>query len=280
MMGRRALLAQLLGTAGMVNRYGGRLNAPANAPGAGAAVPGIQPGTSAIDFARYVIVSGAKTGVFVYSPTPGNGNLKLSMANSGTDPYGNTVQGGFVAYLNSAGTQWISLGGFGADLHFNNSFVTADIELQSGAAGNLALVAGNAIAFGSPISGALFALEPGTTGTNEVWHTLTLGNGWSGTLQYKLMPDDTVAIRTSGTLTAGTLTDGTVIATIPSSPAGYYPATAAQKIEAVITAVGAGSAATGRSPYALVNTSGQILVEGMVTQVPTNVRIDGRYPLD
>jgi hypothetical protein len=43
---------------------------------------------------------GGFTGVFVYSPTPGTGNLVISIAaQTGTDPYGNSYPEGFAAFM-------------------------------------------------------------------------------------------------------------------------------------------------------------------------------------
>jgi hypothetical protein len=72
---------------------------PLNAPPAGAAVPGIQPGSSGIDLARVVIVfgpAGVVSGVFVYEQgtVPGPGNPPTAgITESATDPYGNPVPG-------------------------------------------------------------------------------------------------------------------------------------------------------------------------------------------
>ena len=78
------------------------LIAPLNAPPAGAAVPGIQPGTSGIDLARVVIVfgpAGTISGVFEYEPgtAPGPGNPPVvAITASTTDPYANPIPGGSV----------------------------------------------------------------------------------------------------------------------------------------------------------------------------------------
>lgn len=64
-------------------------------------------------------------------------------------------------------------------------------------------------------------------GTPEVWHPMTLENGWSvsstGFAQYKLYADGTVGVRFAG-LTPGTTANGTVIWAFPAS--AYNPALA------------------------------------------------------
>jgi hypothetical protein len=65
---------------------------PFGAPAGQQTSPGIQPGTNGILLARYVIVSGAGDGVFVYSGTPGPGNPPIAWTGSGlVDPYGNVL---------------------------------------------------------------------------------------------------------------------------------------------------------------------------------------------
>ena len=66
---------------------------PLNAPPAGLAVPGTQPGVQGgVVLARYVIVNGAGDGVFVYSGAPGLGNPPIAWMGSGlVDPYGNVL---------------------------------------------------------------------------------------------------------------------------------------------------------------------------------------------
>jgi hypothetical protein len=91
---------------------------PAQAPGAAAGVVR----------ARIVIVSGGSGvfGVFVYSGTPGAGNLVASLAGAGTtaDPFGNPVLGGGLAVYGTGG-QEIFLGLIGA---------IAELEFRTGAA--------------------------------------------------------------------------------------------------------------------------------------------------
>lgn len=78
---------------------------PLNAPPAGAAVPGIQPGVTGQFFGFIVIVygpTGTPSGVFVYQPgtTPALGNPPVIAATSSTtDLFGNPLPGGAVARI-------------------------------------------------------------------------------------------------------------------------------------------------------------------------------------
>jgi hypothetical protein len=75
---------------------------PLNAPPAGQAAVGVQPGTTGIDLAQVVIVFGTGPGVFVYTPgtIPGPGNPpQIAVTSSSTDPFGNPVPGGSVARI-------------------------------------------------------------------------------------------------------------------------------------------------------------------------------------
>lgn len=76
-----------------------KLVKPLNAPAAGNAAAGVQPGVSnAIILAQYVVVFGTTGGVFIYAGTPGPGNPPIySMANADADPYGNVIEPGIWA---------------------------------------------------------------------------------------------------------------------------------------------------------------------------------------
>lgn len=70
---------------------GDQLYPPLNAPPGQQAIPGVQPGVSnAVVVAQVLIVFGPRGGIFIYSPTPGPGNLVGSWAAAaGTDLFGN-----------------------------------------------------------------------------------------------------------------------------------------------------------------------------------------------
>lgn len=83
----------------MTAEYGGPQVPPQNAPPSADYTVGVQPGTQGIVFAEYVIVYGTSGGIFIYSPTPGPGNLVGSWTSgSGTDLYGNPYLGGLTSY--------------------------------------------------------------------------------------------------------------------------------------------------------------------------------------
>lgn len=87
MIGRRLALK------GVLAMTGDGLRRPVNAPPGQAVSPGVQPGvTGGIVLARYVIVTGAGGGVFIYVGTPGFLNPPAAwLGASGADPYGNPL---------------------------------------------------------------------------------------------------------------------------------------------------------------------------------------------
>lgn len=125
----------------------------------------------------------------------------------------------------------------------------------------------------------LIATQPGT-GTSslnpaqaETWHTLGgFVNGWSGTVYYRLMPDNTVQM--TGTLTPGTAADGTAFAGVP---AGYIPASHSEFVP-----VGwyGGSGAPGGRPMIQVDTAGHVRCYGCGGVSGGTLPVSGRYPLD
>jgi hypothetical protein len=75
-----------------------KLYAPLNAPKGAPISPGVQPGTTGPILAQYVIIFGTSGGMYVYAGTPAKGNPPVySVANSDTDPYGNTIYPGIWA---------------------------------------------------------------------------------------------------------------------------------------------------------------------------------------
>jgi len=104
-----------------------------------------------------VNAGGGFTGLFIYSPIPGSGNLlSSSAAQSGTDPYGNHYIGpGYSVYNNGAG---LALQMSGAALQFytgslaagwtpGSVIITTDVgqDLIENAAGNVLLTAGSGL---------------------------------------------------------------------------------------------------------------------------------------
>jgi len=97
-MGRRGWLAGLL--AMTVPGLGGQQPPPQNSAPAAPLVPGIQPGVTnrfVTLYAGNTIIN--PTGIFVYSGTPGAGDLVASIVhNAGTDQYGNHYLAGIASY--------------------------------------------------------------------------------------------------------------------------------------------------------------------------------------
>ena len=236
-------------------------------------------------------------GSFYYSGTPAAGNLIASSTNGiGDDGLGNYVLpgdtnyvpnggGGYVAVQSSAGSinfwyaanmvsvtnPWSDIGGIVA---FNGTPNVLQLASGPNTGDYIGLAGPVKVTGGFHYSGPIVAYAPGGT-TDETWHTLSLGNSWTGTLQYRLYSDNTVGIRSSGTLGVGTRTTGTVIATLPTA---YQPAVQ-MDVPITITANTAGAASV-NSPFFRIATNGQILVENISTQVATNVSVTARFPLD
>lgn len=208
-------------------------------------------------------------GSFLYSGTPAAGNLIASIAPvagndaAWTSGAGNNYQEGVTSY--STGI-YVSLDG--GQLNFSNGAYISEST-------NYINFGGKPLNIMVPINSVLDAVQPGTTATAEGWHTLTLANSWTGTLQYKLKPDNTVMLRSQGTLTVGTRTTGTTIGTLPT---GYRPTYQAD-MPISVTANTSGAASV-NSPFFTIATTGVITVANISTQVATNVAVLGSFPLD
>jgi hypothetical protein len=262
---------------GVVAVAGDGLVKPVNAPAGQQTPVGVQPGTSNVDFVRFLIAfgpNGVAVGVFVYPPgtVPGPGNPpELSMSLGGKDPFGNIIPAGISSDIGG-----VSVSLFGGQINFSNGSLIngpsagANLVLQAGSGGDVALL--------SPVTATSGTAASPTEITTDVWHTAVLVNGWTGTAQYKLQPDGTVMLRTLGSLGAGTLTNGTTLFTLPAGPPSYQPAEG-QQIGCIISAVGAGSAASGASPFLTIGTNGAVVVENIAVQVATNIRFEGSFDL-
>ena len=254
---------------GVLAMAGDGLVKPLNAPPGVQAAPGVQPGVSqAVVFARQVIIAGAKGGLFVYDST---GTLIASIAGAaGTGPLGGSFGPGIESQA-GGGTFTVTLFGgeviFGSGaLIFSNSAGAITLETNNGASIFLA---------GGPVEATDGSISTPTVITTDTWQAAILGNSWTGTAQYMLNPDNTVSLRTSGSLGAGTLANGTVLFTLP---AAYRPATA-QQIPCIISAVGAGSTPSGASPFLTVGTNGQVAVTNIAVPVASNIRFEGTFSL-
>ena len=90
---------------------GGQQPPPQNSSPAGQLVPGVQPGVTGQIVASRVVIIGSAGGLFVYSPTPGLGNLVASVSgHAGTDPFGNAYPEGFAAFVNITDNVTVQMG--------------------------------------------------------------------------------------------------------------------------------------------------------------------------
>jgi hypothetical protein len=189
---------------------GDGLRRPLNAPGTVPLGYGAQPGVSnGVQFARQVIVfgpSGTVVGIFVYAPgtTPGHGNLPLvSITQSATDPYGNTVQPGVTSYAPAAFAELT-----GAVLAFfnNNAGGNTRVIVAPNPSGNGVAVQSTGVnpavwEFDLPVKATAGTESAQTLITTDTWHDLRpLINSFTGTVagfwppQYWLRPDGSVEI--------------------------------------------------------------------------------------
>jgi hypothetical protein len=201
---------------------GDKLRRPLNAPPAVTPAPGVQPGSTGVEFARIVIVfgpaGGQPVGVFVYAQgtTPGPGNPPvLSMTLASKDPYGNAIDPGLTA-ADPLGHAVSLIGGL---IQFSNG--AQILETGTGAL-SLAPVAGEPVFIpdGPLTADGGTAADP-TVIETDTWHNVGAAAGFTvDTVQrYTLKPDNTVHIQFS---LASANTGGTY--TLFTLPAGYIPA--------------------------------------------------------
>jgi hypothetical protein len=184
-------------------------------------------------FSLVVIGAGAPgTGLFVYSPTPGAGNLIASIAPApGVDIYGNSYLQGFAVYAAGSATTYAQLNAAiltlansvgGGTWTIGASSLTADLVINAGGAGgNLYIARLNATA------ASIVGNQINAANTPETWHTLGLNVGFAALAgfavpQYRFEPMGSggqVRLRGGLSLTAGAAI-GTAFATMPAT---YQP---------------------------------------------------------
>ncbi len=254
--------------------------APMNAPRAVELGVGVQPGTPNIIRARQVLVSGTNDGIFVYIGKPGPGNPPVaSIVAPGvtTDPYGNTVasilevqESGLQTVLAAAGLTMQKLSGTHVPPLISladNTSVTTD---------------GTSIHSAGIITPIVEAVQPGTAGTAETWHPLSLAAGWTGTLNYRMDAIGRVEFDMDVTFTDnGTthLASGTAIQSI-ALPAAYSPSTT-KFVQCGLVPSGAVLAAN-RVPEIQIGTGGGVLAVGVTTSAvgqTAEFRGQPSYPL-
>jgi hypothetical protein len=224
--------------------------------------------------------TGAFTGLFVYSGPPAAGSLVASIApQSGTDPYGNAYFGpGVATYSGGAPGSVYTLMKSG-----NVLFGTiSDAGIGSGGSLNLLTAPVKQIQLASPQPFALtddivfasgqyaYAGTDSQGQVKEVWHNLTLTNGWTGTFRYQLIAINRVAVDINISSAAATaFACGTM-------PAGYIPA------NTVYMAAGAtGNVAANVAPLVqFISGSGGVTMNGLhAFSAAGQFVAGGSYPL-
>jgi hypothetical protein len=127
----------------------------------------VSPGSSNIIRASVVIITGGKgSGLFVYSPSPGTGNLVASITGaSGTDQYGNAYGAGFNIGNQAAAHVGISTAG---DIFIANASNQNVIEIRPELSAFI-------IYNGAPSLGGLVATIAGAAGTDPQGNTIPQG---------------------------------------------------------------------------------------------------------
>jgi hypothetical protein len=269
---------------------------PVNAPQAGAAAVGIQPGgNSQIVRARQVIVSGAADGVFVYAAgtAPGLGNPPVTWESSGlADPYGNVLpsttgvegSGTFKAgntTITSAGGVVVT-GAFGTVTVVNGQIAFANGGVIYGAESPDTIVISGALIELPTVADVLDIIEPGSlTGASEQWHDLRpLGTGFAGTnagfwppqYRYNVLGDVELIGSVSLAASYNSVTWGTIAADWAPAVNSYLP---------VQVQSNAGAApGNSQGQYLEIATTGALTFHGLPTGLAgTVVTFAGSYPL-
>jgi hypothetical protein len=220
--------------------------------------------------ASEVIIAGSPDALFVYDGTPGPGKLIASIAAvAGTDPYGNAYQAGITSYNGTP--NYISI----ADsiISFSNGVL---IE-NAGPFLNIGGTGGQAINIGLPNGSPLYAVQPGTTVTQEAWHPMTLANGWTQaagnvTCQYRLVASPPNSVQVVGAASFAAATS----ATLWTAPAGYQPASQ-QQLACGLTA----GAIAGQQGFLQVTAAGVFsLARATVPSAGGTCVFSGIYSLD
>jgi hypothetical protein len=259
MIGRRTFGIGALMTAG------DKLVRPLNAPPAGNASPGVQPGaTSGVFVGRLVVIfgpAGTPLGLFLYAAgtTPGPGNPPIvSIIDASVDPYGNATHPGVTSQIP---------GGAFVSLLNGAALFTGGSEIIGAANGNLNAVAPGPDGFS--VQGGPFTSTAGTPATPTVistdeWQQLGGVTGTNTTVifdRYMLTPEQEVLIDISLQALAGGSTAGTYTFanTLPSEyvpPGGLrvYPLTF-------------------NAPITTATQNSVLVVDGVSGPVPGRVRI-------
>lgn len=240
------------------------------------------------------------SGAFFYSAAPALGNLILSIAKAGgTDASGNAYLAGLANYTNIGGTFYAVVTNAGEvayytaaseagpwTLHVVEHFNPASGFLGLGPAGAPLLEVGdnviattvrtNGVNLQIGLGGVIVAEPPGSPGTAESWHPMTLAAGWSNVAgsppaAYRLNAFGNVEL--TGRVT-GTISGATQIGTLPT---GYYSTTYTRAYAANVDSASAGLVAS-ETPHIFSNTAGNVGVTG-INNGSATVDLDGTFML-
>jgi len=247
-------------------------------------------GAAGVFRGRLVIVFGSGfSGVFVYSPKPGSGNLIASVAAAaGTDPYGNVYQAGVFSYLGggfaglASGTVTVEASGAvsaGSLSSPSGGQLQLDTGLQQGGdtRGQMFVYSLGGSPSGAPLaqlgqSMAIVASHPGGS-TAETWQSLGTLSGFTVTRgRYRITPEGEVefdVVITGGGANAATTSWSNTL------PAAYRPAVARAATMATGRAVTAGDA----WPRLTVSTGGTVQVV-TVANISLAMNANWNMPMD
>ncbi len=220
------------------------------------------------------------SGLFVYSPAPGPGNLIASIAAApGTDPYGNLYKGSGFASYGPAGQALLG-----------NGFLTLYDPASGNVVGQAEVSAGTVPAFYLKVNAGLYPLMADPiaavdgSGNPETWHYVggtsslgtTFGAAWgnlggtSAPLAFRKVPSPANEVEIKGVIaTTGTAPNNNVF----MLPAGYLPADDQRFGTAT-------SAAPAAACLVQVSAAGVVQVSGAPGGVATTVGVDVRVSLD
>jgi len=166
------------------------------------------------------------SGFFFYDGTPAYGNLIISITpgTSGTDGFGNDYDAGINVYGTDVDVQM-----YAGQLNFFSSVVNLIATIQITSAGVIEVTgqAGTSFQIGIPVSAAITASEPGSAGTDETWHTITLDSGWTTPAlsreapRYRILPDGNLQL--SGAASHAYSASGITLNNSNPIPAGWRP---------------------------------------------------------
>jgi len=223
-------------------------------------------------------------GFLVYfNNNPGANNLAqaIGFGTQTTDQFGNVVFPGESTYTNTGGSNWVCLNIFGSQIRsfFSSTgqagpwtlgafqtFFSTGFTLE----GNYSLLdqTGNN---GVLLNTGNFSLINILNGVQGIATNAALLNSWTGTLTYKRMIDESVAVNGIVTAPAGVTNPSTIF----TFPANYIPATTNQYLSCVEDP---GGAHLGQALICQVNTTGNLQIFD-ATAGQTS-RISGRFFLD